>query len=71
MAFGALVLYGYMVKDQVVGDIMGDPFPVLSVNAFVINALPLLVSYQAVLTMEKDNVVGIVTNNDVGKIFTK
>ena len=48
-----------------------DPFPVLSVNTLVMNALPLLHSYQAVLTMEKDKIVGIVTNNDVGKIFTK
>jgi predicted transcriptional regulator len=68
-AFGARVLGGDDVKDHVVGDYMGDPFPVLSVNALVINALPLLISYQAVLTMEKDNVVGIVTNNDVGKLF--
>jgi len=70
-AFGALFEHGDEVKDHVVGEYMGDPFPVLSVNALVINALPLLISYQAVLTMEKDKIVGIVTNNDVGKIFTK
>jgi predicted transcriptional regulator len=67
--FGALGEFGVEVKDHFVRDYVEDPFPVLSVNTPVVMALGLLQSYQAVLTMEKDEIVGIVTNNDVGEIF--
>lgn len=70
-AFWALGEFGVEVKDREVGEYMGDPFPVLSVNTPVVMALSLLQTYQAVLTMEKGKIVGIVTNNDVGKIFMK
>ena len=66
---GLLSEYGDEVKDHKVGDYMEDPFPVLSSNTYVVYALPLLRAYQAILTREKDRVVGIVTNNDIGKIF--
>jgi predicted transcriptional regulator len=68
-AFGALLEFGVEVRDHKVGEYMDDPFPVLSVNTPVVKALPLLQMYQAVLTRERDEVIGIVTNNDVGKIF--
>ena len=68
-AFGALTRLGDVVKDDKVGEYMEEPFPVLSVNTPVIKALPLIQTYQAVLTRDKEGVTGIATNNDVGKIF--
>jgi predicted transcriptional regulator len=70
-AFGALREHGNDVKESHVGEFMDDSFPILSENTPVIRALPLILFYQAVLTAGKGKDIGIVTNNDVGRIFAK
>jgi len=70
-AFNALGEVGNEVKGHKVCEYLSDPFPILSTNTPVSVALPLILTYQAVLTIEHGKDIGIVTNNDVGKIFIK
>ncbi len=70
-AIGALSKLGNDVQDHIVGEFMDDSFPILSENTPVVKALPLILSYQAVLTAGMGKDIGIVTNNDVGRIFVK
>ena len=70
-AFGVLGELGNDVKDHKVGNYMNEPFPILSGSTPVSVALPLILTYQAILTVTPDLEKGIVTSSDVGKIFLK
>jgi predicted transcriptional regulator len=52
-----------------VEEVMGAPFPVLDVGAWLRLVIPLLQVEQGVLTSREGIVTGIVTNSDVGKGF--
>jgi predicted transcriptional regulator len=49
---------------QKLGQIMAEPFPIISSNVKVASIIELLRSVQAILTTEKNTIVGIITNTD-------
>ena len=53
-----------------VRDVMEDPFPIVPSSTPLPLIIQLLQRYQAVLVSKKGRVVGIITNTDIGKIFT-
>lgn len=53
-----------------VRDVMEDPFPIVPSNTPLPLIIQLLQHYQAVLVSKKGRIVGIITNADIGKIFT-
>ena len=57
------------VRSLPVREIMDGPFPTVGVEMPVAAVVPLLEHAQAVLTVDEENVTGIVTNSDVGRIF--
>ena len=57
------------VKSLPVRTVMEAPFPTVNVNIPASAVVNLLQACQAVLTMERDRVMGIVTNADLGKLF--
>jgi predicted transcriptional regulator len=67
----AIIEKGVDAHEKLVSGYVEDAFPVLSVNTLVASVVPLLQSCQAVLTRKDSEIVGIVTNNDIGKIFKK
>lgn len=60
----AISTFGKDAVDLKIRQIIAEPFPVISANATVYSVIGLLRSVQAILTSEKDAVVGIVTNTD-------
>ena len=60
---------GEITGDQPISQIMDEPFPILSTVTPLSLVGPLVMHTQAVLTTLKDEVVGIVTNNDIGKVL--
>ena len=48
---------------------MGPPFPTVDTRVPLKAVVSLLECRQAVLSVESGNVMGIVTNSDIGKIF--
>jgi predicted transcriptional regulator len=61
----AISKYGEDAVSLSLNQIMAEPFPIISSNAKVSSIIELLGSVQAILTTEKDTVVGIVTNTDL------
>lgn len=57
------------VRDAPVEEVMQPPFPTVNLDTPVAAVIPLLQHAQAVLTVNGSNVIGIVSNSDVGKIF--
>ncbi len=55
--------------EQPTEKIMEEPFPTLSENTPLIIVGPLIIRTQAVLTQRNVEIVGIVTNSDIGKIL--
>ncbi len=53
--------------EQRVGDFLEEPFPIIGINIPVSTVRILLRKVQAILTIEKGSVVGIVTNQDLYK----
>jgi len=53
-----------------VGDVMEDPFPVVPSSTPLPLIIQLLQRYQAVLVSKRGKIAGIITNTDIGKIFT-
>lgn len=53
-----------------VRDVMEDPFPVVPSSTPLPLIIQLLQRYQAVLVSKRGRIVGIITNADIGKIFT-
>jgi predicted transcriptional regulator len=58
------------LKNSPVSAIMEEPFPTISVNTPAVAIIDLLQSCQAVLTVKNGKVEGIITNTDIGKIFS-
>jgi len=53
-----------------VQEVMEEPFPTLPPNATLPIIIHLLQRYQAVLVVKRGEVRGIITNTDIGKVFT-
>jgi len=53
-----------------VRDVMEEPFPIVPSSTPLPLIIQLLQRYQAVLVSKKGRIVGIITNADIGKIFT-
>jgi len=65
----AIMERGIEVNSLKVQEVMDDPFPIFSVNTPVLTIISVLQKTQAVLTMKNGEVVGIVTNSDIGNIL--
>ncbi len=57
------------VGTLVVSEVMGPPFPTVDASVPLKAVVSLLECRQAVLSVGRGNMIGIVTNSDVGKIF--
>jgi predicted transcriptional regulator len=57
------------IRNIKVCELMEDPLPIVSVKTPTRDVVPLLQIYQAVLTQERGEVAGIVTNADVAKLL--
>ena len=58
-------------KDMLVKDAMEEGLPFVPVSATVGQIVPLLQTYQGILTIKDAKVAGIVTNTDILKLFQK
>ena len=65
----ALLEHGERAGDLKVGEVMGPPFPVVDVGVPLSSVVSLLRYSLALVTVDEDNILGIVTNSDVGRIF--
>ncbi len=54
-----------------VGEVMGDPFPMVELEESLTVVSKLLLEYPAVLVVEGSKVVGIITKQDIMKFVTK
>ena len=56
------------LKNSIIGDLMEDPFPVVSHESPIEITYNLLEFYQAIIVIKKGEIVGIVTKADVLKL---
>ena len=56
------------LKNSIIGDVMEDPFPVVSYESPIEITYNLLEFYQAIIVIKKGEIVGIVTKADVLKL---
>jgi len=61
---------GWKAREVKVKEVMGEPFPTVPPNATLPIIIHLLQRYQAVLIVKRGEVKGIITNADIGKVFT-
>lgn len=57
------------VRSLPVREIMEPAFPTVSSRTAVGAVMPLLKAEQAVMTVEEGDIIGIITNSDIGKVF--
>lgn len=62
-----LMQYGDKARDMKVKEVMEEPFPIISPSTPLPPIIYLLQYYQAVLVSREGEVIGIITNTDVGK----
>jgi predicted transcriptional regulator len=66
----ALIEYGPDKANSLpVKEIMESSFPCLDVNIPVASVIPLLQKVQAILTVENNQIIGIITNSDINKAY--
>ena len=56
------------LKNSIIGDVMEDPFPIVSYESPIEITYNLLEFYQAIIVIKKGEIVGIVTKADVLKL---
>jgi len=60
---------GENASEQPISNILEEPFPTLSITTPLILVGPLIIHTQAVLTQKNNDIIGIITNSDIGKVI--
>ena len=58
---------GENASEQPISNILEEPFPILSITTPLILVDSLIIHTQAVLTQKNNDIIGIITNSDIGK----
>jgi len=60
---------GEKTNEQPIINILEEPFPILSITTPLILVNSLIVHTQAMLTQKNNDIIGIITNSDIGKVL--
>ncbi len=60
---------GENASEQPISNILEEPFPILSITTPLILVNSLITHTQAMLTQKNNDIIGIITNSDIGKVL--